>query len=57
MGHKGEELQYDGGWILSAIIYIPVVFWLADVFTRAVDRPTAQFAKWVETKCFQQQRS
>ncbi|KAI4153980.1 MAG: hypothetical protein LQ340_001957 [Diploschistes diacapsis] len=55
-GHKDQELQYDEGWILSTILYIPIVFWFADVFTRAVDQPTVRFAKWVEAKCFRQQK-
>ena len=51
MGHNAQDLQYDEGWILATFIYAPVVFWFADIFTRAVDNPTVAFAKWAEAKC------
>ena len=49
---NGEELAYDGGWIIGTIIYMPLAFWAADLFTRVVDGPTVRFARWVEGKCF-----
>ncbi|KAI4147859.1 MAG: hypothetical protein LQ340_005340 [Diploschistes diacapsis] len=49
---NGEELAYDGGWIIGTIIYMPLAFWAADLFTRLVDGPTVRFARWVEGRCF-----
>ena len=49
---RAEELAYDGGWIIGTIIYMPLAFWAADLFTRAVDGPTVRFARWVEGRCF-----
>ncbi|MCJ1334261.1 hypothetical protein MMC10_010969 [Thelotrema lepadinum] len=57
MGHKHEGLRYDEGWILATFLYVPAVFWFADVFTRAVDGPTVKFTKWVEMKCFRSSKS
>jgi hypothetical protein len=39
------------GFILAAIISIASTIWAADVFMRAVDTPTVQFAKWIEKQC------
>jgi hypothetical protein len=36
---------------LAAIISIASTIWAADIFMRAVDTPTVQFAKWIEKKC------
>jgi hypothetical protein len=39
------------GFVLAGIINITSTIWVADVFMRAVDIPTVQFAKWIEGKC------
>lgn len=46
-----EGYWYNIGFILSSFVCIPTVIWSADVFWRAVDIPTAKFAKWLEEKC------
>ncbi|KAM5352367.1 hypothetical protein ACJ41O_005090 [Fusarium nematophilum] len=45
-----EGNQFVAGFILSSFFVIPIVFWWADVFWRAVDVPTVKFAKWWENK-------
>ena len=39
------------GFVLAAIVNIASTVWAADVFMRAIDIPTVQFAKWVEKTC------
>jgi peptidoglycan/LPS O-acetylase OafA/YrhL len=48
-GHKTES-AYLGGFILGAVINIPLVIWAADVFWRFVDAPSVKFARWLENK-------
>lgn len=45
-----EGLWFNAGFVLGACFCIPTVVWWADVFWRAVDIPTVQFAKWFESK-------
>jgi peptidoglycan/LPS O-acetylase OafA/YrhL len=52
-GHHGKT-PLTWGWLLSTLLYIPCVLWVADVFWRLVDVPAVKFAKWVEGKCFTQ---
>jgi peptidoglycan/LPS O-acetylase OafA/YrhL len=40
--------SYIVGFILGAIVNIPLVIWAADVFWRFVDTPSVKFARWVE---------
>jgi peptidoglycan/LPS O-acetylase OafA/YrhL len=49
----GDEtyMTKEIGFILAAIISIASTIWAADIFMRAVDTPTVQFAKWIEKKC------
>jgi peptidoglycan/LPS O-acetylase OafA/YrhL len=54
---EGDDIKFEGGWILGSLIYIPIVLWAADIFWRAVDIPTVKFAKWFEGKCFVKERT
>ena len=45
--------SFNLGFAMASFIYIPIVLWLADLFTTAVDLPTLTFGRWVERKCFQ----
>ncbi|KAJ1325515.1 acyltransferase family protein [Microdochium nivale] len=40
--------QYAAGFLMASAIYYPIVIWASDVFWRAVDIPSTNFAKWVE---------
>jgi len=42
--------QYATGFIVASAIYYPIVIWASDVFWRAVDIPSTNFARWVEKK-------
>ncbi|KAK1754541.1 acyltransferase 3 [Echria macrotheca] len=46
-----DGLAYNLGFAVSALIIIPLVVCISDIFWRAVDAPTVRFAKWVESKC------
>ena len=45
-----QGYNYNAGFFLGAAFAVPIVFWWADVFWRAVDIPTVKFARWVEQK-------
>ena len=45
-----EGSAYKAGFVLAAIINVPLVVWAADIFWRAVDIPSVRFAKWLESK-------
>ena len=47
---------YNGGWFITSMIYIPIVIWLADMFYRMIDGPTVKFARWLEQKCFVEEK-
>ena len=38
-------------WIAGLALYLPAIICVADLFWRAVDRPTVEFARWLEGKC------
>lgn len=42
---------YHGGFLLGALINIPIVIWAADVFWRLIDTPSVTFARWLEHRC------
>ncbi|KAI0473150.1 acyltransferase family-domain-containing protein [Xylariaceae sp. FL0804] len=44
------EAAFVRGAALAAVINVPIVLWVADVFWRAVDAPIVTFAKWLEGK-------
>ncbi|KAK0741115.1 hypothetical protein B0T18DRAFT_419483 [Schizothecium vesticola] len=46
-----EGWAYDAGFVLSAMMVVPLVLWVSDVWWRAVDKPVVRFAKWVEEVC------
>ncbi|KAH7134516.1 acyltransferase family-domain-containing protein [Dactylonectria estremocensis] len=45
-----EGGQYGCGFVLSMFLSVPTVFWVADLFWRAVDIPTVKFARWFENQ-------
>lgn len=47
---KETMFGYCLAYFLTWLIVFPIVLWLADLFWRALDIPSVQFAKWVETK-------
>jgi peptidoglycan/LPS O-acetylase OafA/YrhL len=40
--------SYVAGFILGAVVNIPLVIWAAYVFWRFVDMPSVKFARWIE---------
>lgn len=38
-------------WAAGLVLMLPFVFYVADVFWRAIDLPTVRFAKWLEERC------
>jgi peptidoglycan/LPS O-acetylase OafA/YrhL len=38
-------------YVVSMVLYVPVIIWWSDVFWRAIDIPSTNFAKWLESKC------
>jgi peptidoglycan/LPS O-acetylase OafA/YrhL len=53
----GRLFGQDGYWtnvliyVVSVILYTPVIVWWSDMFWRAIDVPSAEFAKWLEGIC------
>ena len=39
-----------GAWVLSVLLVMPVVVWLADLFWRVVDLRCVGVARWVEVE-------
>jgi peptidoglycan/LPS O-acetylase OafA/YrhL len=44
-------LAYNLGFMLSSVLVMPLLVWVADVFWRLVDAPVVRFARWLEGKC------
>jgi peptidoglycan/LPS O-acetylase OafA/YrhL len=55
-GYRSRS-SYITGFILGAIVNIPLVIWAADVFWRFVDTPSVKFARWVERQLVVQEES
>jgi peptidoglycan/LPS O-acetylase OafA/YrhL len=45
------RMRKEGCFVLMASCVLVVTIWLADIFTRVVDVPSVQFAKWLEERC------
>ncbi|KAK0745243.1 acyltransferase family-domain-containing protein [Apiosordaria backusii] len=45
------EGMYNLGFGLAAVVIVPAVIWVSDVFWRGVDAPVVRFARWVEGVC------
>jgi peptidoglycan/LPS O-acetylase OafA/YrhL len=45
------KAQYISGFLLSALVNIPLVIWAADLFWRFIDAPSVRFARWFENVC------
>ncbi|KAL1841080.1 hypothetical protein VTJ49DRAFT_7411 [Mycothermus thermophilus] len=43
-------------WFIGLFLLGPLVIWVADVFWRAVDRPTVNLARRLETWCLEEER-
>lgn len=43
-----NPVAYAAGVVLGFILFIPILFWLADVFTRLVDENCVAMARWIE---------
>lgn len=48
---KASFLGRHLNWIAGLMLYLPVIICVADLFWRAVDKPTVKFARWLEGKC------
>ena len=46
-----EGSWYNVGFVVAALFIVPIVFWVSDVFWRAVDAPIVRFSRWVEGMC------
>ena len=47
IGGGETYFQFAVGMLLGGVIVVPVTFWAADVFTRAVDEKSVVFSRWV----------
>jgi len=48
---KETTFQYELGFGIAFVIQLAVSVWAADLFWRAVDKPSVTFAKWLEKVC------
>ncbi|KAI1637120.1 acyltransferase family-domain-containing protein [Biscogniauxia mediterranea] len=51
--HIGRDKfwSYTISFVVSTILYFPIVIWASDLFWRAVDVPSTDLARWFEKKC------
>ncbi|KAI0481080.1 acyltransferase family-domain-containing protein [Xylariaceae sp. FL0804] len=42
---------YTASFVVSTTLYFPIIVWLSDIFWRAVDVPSIDFARWLEKQC------
>jgi peptidoglycan/LPS O-acetylase OafA/YrhL len=53
----GSMFGTEGYWVdvlrcsVSLLLYVPIIIWWSDIFYRAIDAPSARFAKWIEGIC------
>ncbi|RYO98435.1 hypothetical protein DL766_009732 [Monosporascus sp. MC13-8B] len=50
IGNEGSW-KYGISFVVSTMMYLPIIIWAADVFWRAVDIPSTDFARWLEKQC------
>ncbi|KAI0436962.1 acyltransferase 3 [Xylaria telfairii] len=52
-GYFGNEgfWPYTWSFVVSTILYFPIVIWASDLFWRTVDMPSTNFARWLEQAC------
>ncbi|KAI1741285.1 acyltransferase family-domain-containing protein [Xylaria scruposa] len=43
--------RYTCSFVVSTILYFPIVIWASDIFWRTVDMPSTKLAKWLEQAC------
>lgn len=48
---KGTLWGRQLSWAVGLMLYVPVIFTVADLFWRAVDTPTVNLAQWLESRC------
>lgn len=51
-GWANGEAGFAGGMAIALAIWLPVLFWVSDVFARLVDMKAVAFAKWLSQKAF-----
>ncbi|KAI2636270.1 acyltransferase family-domain-containing protein [Hypomontagnella submonticulosa] len=51
--HIGKEdfWPYATSFIVSTVLYFPIVIWASDIFWRGIDVPSTNLAKWLEKRC------
>lgn len=49
LGKKGYWNSVTS-FAITALVYVPLIIWWADIFWRAVDRPSTTLAKWIEQR-------
>jgi len=56
--HQAVSMLGNGGYrsgassfAVASSLYLPIIIWWSDMYWRAVDIPSTQFAKWLEDKC------
>jgi len=51
--HVGRDTYFkkELGFGVAGIIDLIAIIWTADIFTRVVDTPSVNFARWFEDKC------
>lgn len=42
---------YTTSFVVTTVLYFPVIIWASDVFWRGVDVPSNMFARWLEMRC------
>ncbi|KAI5919298.1 acyltransferase family-domain-containing protein [Camillea tinctor] len=48
---REEFWAYTIGFMVSTVLYFPIVIWTSDLFWRAIDMPSTNLARWLEKKC------
>lgn len=43
--------RYLMSYVVSSLIYLPIIIWWSDMYWRAIDIPATNFAKWLEGRC------
>ncbi|KMU86511.1 hypothetical protein CIHG_04300 [Coccidioides immitis H538.4] len=43
--------QYGLSFAIGGFLTVMLSFWIADVFQRHIEEPSARFTKWIDTKC------
>lgn len=41
---------FASSYVVTSLLYLPILLWWTDMYWRAFDMPSTTFAKWIETK-------